>query len=217
MKTNKLSILGRKVTMNLFMLTALAIFAVSCEEEDIQMSAAPETSVQSPMINGESNGEQASFSAAPAPSTASIAQIATDAGFSELLHALQYVDSKLNAGLVDLFNNGTGQYTVFAPTNEAFKNLYSTKGVGDIYALDAELVLDVLLYHVVDGRRAANSVVPPVRSRTLATLMGETFLVNRDGVITDKAGQWVTIETADISASNGIIHIVDTVLFPFEQ
>jgi uncharacterized surface protein with fasciclin (FAS1) repeats len=76
--------------------------------------------------------------------------------------------------LVDLFLNGTDQYTVFAPTNEAFENLYEAlteiEGITD---LPAELVLDVLLYHVVEGRRAANSVVPPVRSRTITTLLGK--------------------------------------------
>ncbi|MFO7924259.1 MAG: fasciclin domain-containing protein [Bacteroidales bacterium] len=122
----------------------------------------------------------------------------------------------LDAGLVDLFLNGTDQFTVFAPTNEAFEGLYGALGIDGITDLPAELVLDVLLYHVAEGRRAANSVVPPVRPRTITTLLGETFSVNSAGVITDIAGQEVSIVKPDISASNGIIHIIDMVLLPLE-
>jgi transforming growth factor-beta-induced protein len=152
--------------------------------------------------------------AAPPPGESSIAEIAIAAGFDELVGALVYVDTELGTGLVDLFLNGTDQYTVFAPTNEAFENLYAAQGVGGIEDLDAELVLAVLLYHVTEGRRAANSVVPPVRPREITTLLGETFTVDKDAVITDIAGQQVGIVAANISASNGIIHVVDTVLLP---
>ena len=152
--------------------------------------------------------------AAPPPGADSIAQIAIDAGFTELVGALVYVDAELDAGLVDLFLNGTNQYTVFAPTNEAFEALYTALGIGGITDLPPELVLDVLLYHVTEGRRAANSVVPPVRPRVITTLLGATFTVNRNAVITDIAGQQANIVAANISASNGIIHVIDTVILP---
>jgi uncharacterized surface protein with fasciclin (FAS1) repeats len=153
---------------------------------------------------------------APAPGTDSIAQIAIDAGFTELVGALVYVDTELGTGLVDLFLNGTDQYTVSAPTNEAFENLYTTLGIDGISDLPAELVLDVLLYHVTEGRRAANSVVPPVRDRVITTLLGATFTVDRNAVITDIAGQQANIVVANISASNGIIHVIDTVILPLD-
>jgi len=153
---------------------------------------------------------------APAPGAESIAEIAIGAGFSELVGALVYVDEELDAGLVDLFLNGTDQYTVFAPTNDAFAALYGALGINGITDLPAELVLDVLLYHVTEGRRAANSVVPPVRPRVITTLLGATFTVNRNAVITDIAGQKANIVAANISASNGIIHVIDTVILPLE-
>jgi len=152
--------------------------------------------------------------AAPSPGTDSIAKIAIDAGFSELVGALLYVDAELNAGLVDLFLNGTDQYTVFAPTNEAFEALYALLGIDEITDLPAELVLDVLLYHVTEGRRAANSVVPRVGSRVITTLLGATFTVDGTGTITDTFGQEVEIVAPNISASNGIIHVIDAVLLP---
>jgi uncharacterized surface protein with fasciclin (FAS1) repeats len=208
MKTNNLSTSGRKMTFGIFLLSALAFFAVSCEKDDsvkmAEFKAGPEQ-----------KGERAA-QASPAPASESIAKIAIDAGFTELVSALVYVDEKLGAGLVDLFLNGTDQYTVFAPSNEAFENLYYDLKIDDITGLPAELVLDVLRYHVVEGRRAANSVVPPVRSRTIKTLLGKTFTVTSDGVITDIAKQKANISVADISASNGIVHVIDTVLLPLD-
>ena len=151
---------------------------------------------------------------APAPGPDSIAEIAIDAGFTELVSALVYVDEELEAGLVDLFLNGTDQFTVFAPTNDAFEGLYAFLGIEEISDLPPELVLDVLLYHVTEGRRAANSVVPPVRDRAITTLLGATFSVDSTGTITDLFGQEVGIVAPNISASNGVIHVVDTVLLP---
>ena len=154
---------------------------------------------------------------APAPGDQSIAEIAIGAGFNELVAALVYVDEELGTGLVDLFLNGTDQYTVFAPTDEAFETLYDELGIDGISDLDAELVLGVLFYHVVEGRRAANSVVPPVSDRTITTLLGETFTVDRDGVISDIYGWKANIVAPDISASNGIIHVIDTVIRHYES
>jgi len=154
---------------------------------------------------------------APAPGDNSIAAIAIDAGFSELVGALSYVDAELNAGLVELFLNGRDQYTVFAPTNQAFENLYVLLGIGGISDLPAELVRDVLFYHVTEGRRAANSVVPRNGTRSITTLLGAKFTVDKMGMITDVFGQSASIVSADISASNGIIHVIDTVILPLES
>ncbi|TVR62073.1 MAG: fasciclin domain-containing protein [Gemmatimonadales bacterium] len=180
------------------------------------LSTGPDAALLGPDTTLERPGAAAGAQRAPAPGAESIAAIAIEAGFSELVGALSYVDAELDAGLVDLFLNGTDQFTVFAPTDEAFEALYGVLGVGGITEVDAELVLDVLLYHVVEGRRAANSVVPPVRARTITTLLGATFSVDRNGVITDIAGQNATIVAPNISASNGIIHVIDTVILPLD-
>ena len=209
MKANTVTIFGRKISFGIIMLSALAFLAVSCEKEESFMMADPRTTG-----SGVYDAELKAAGRAPAPGSESIAEIAIGAGFDELVSALAYVDEELNAGLVNLFLNGTDQFTVFAPTNDAFEGLYSALGIDTITDLPAELVLDVLFYHVAEGRRAANSVVPPVRPRAITTLLGETFSVDSKGVITDIAGQKVNIVAADISASNGIIHVVDAVLLP---
>ncbi len=196
--------------------------AASLSAEDPAVSPAarpavvPAAGVANNAAGASAAGQAQAPRRAPAPGDASIAAIAIGAGFSELVGALVYVDEELDAGLVDLFLNGTDQYTVFAPTNEAFEGLYEALEIDAISDLPAELVLDVLRYHVAEGRRAANSVVPPVRPRTITTLLAATFSVDRDGVIADIAGQEVNIVAADISASNGIIHVIDTVLLPLE-
>lgn len=151
---------------------------------------------------------------APAKGDDAIAAIAIAGGFDELVDALFFVDEELDAGLVNLFLNGTDQYTVFAPTDAAFAELYGVLGIESVRELPAETVLNVLLYHVTEGRRASNSVVPPVRSRTITTLLGETFSVNTAAEIS-AIGSTANIGPADISASNGIIHVIDSVLLPF--
>lgn len=198
-----------KRTLNLRSLTLVAIFtvalfAVSCDKaSDDYLSTQTEFETKS-----------AENSKAVKKGNESIAEIAIGAGFTELVAALSYVDAELGAGLVELFLNGTDQYTVFAPTDDAFTTLYGALGIGGISDLPAETVLNVLLYHVTDGRRAANSVVPKNGVRTIETLNGETFNVDTEGKIWAVGGNSAMITSANISASNGIIHIIDTVILP---
>jgi uncharacterized surface protein with fasciclin (FAS1) repeats len=166
----------------------------------------------------------------PAPGGQTIAEIAEAAGFSLLLDAVGYIagtnpESGLIAGLLN-----SDQYTVFAPTDEAFVNLVTAVAPlldpeildqdGPFAAIDALLgfgtIEAVVSYHVVEGRRAANSVVPRVGTRTLETLLeGATFSVSTAGVIT-AVGSTANIGPANISASNGIIHVIDAVLLPVD-
>lgn len=180
----------------------VSILMTGCSKEDAMSPASSMTTTDLNNRNG-----------APAPGTQPIAQIAIDAGFTELVAALTYVDDSLNTGLVDLFMNGTDQYTVFAPTNAAFNNLYTALGVTGVTDLPPTLVRDVLLYHVTDGRRASNSVVPNNGTRNISTLLGVGFTVDNQGMIT-AVGNTATITTANISASNGIIHVIDAVILP---
>lgn len=196
---------------------AFALFTVSCDKAD---------DLPEPMFMEDNvelkKGRPETKPGAPAPGEASIATIAQAAGFTKLVDALQYVDEELNVGLVELFAEGTDQYTVFAPTDAAFNALFATAesvlslpagSITSVRALPANVVLAVLQYHVVEGRRAANSVVPPRGTRTIETLLGATFSVNTSKMIY-AVGNTASIETPNISASNGIIHIIDTVLLP---
>jgi uncharacterized surface protein with fasciclin (FAS1) repeats len=207
MKTKNFKLFG---SLKAFILIAvLSIMTFSCDNQEIQEM--DEINLSKTEI-----GENLrSSNSAPKKGGTPIAGIAINAGFNELVGALVYVDKELNAGLVDLFMNGKDQYTVFAPTDAAFKKLYTDLGKEKITDLPPALVLDVLKYHVVEGRRAANSVVPPNGSRTITTLLGATFSVDTMGMIS-AVGNTATITTANISASNGIIHVIDTVLLPIK-
>ncbi|WP_163322336.1 fasciclin domain-containing protein [Draconibacterium mangrovi] len=209
---------------NMLNLRSLAIAAaiivsmafVSCEKENDDYIPQNELSDDSMLKAGKSLP----------PGETSIAAIAIDAGFSELVGALFYVDGELGTELVDMFLNGTDQYTVFAPTNDAFQALYDSEDlesllgaeVNGITDIPAEVVLNVLLYHVTDGRRAANSVVPKNNPKMIETLLeGTSFNVDKNLKI------WAIGNTANlvppfvnISASNGIIHVIDAVILPIE-
>jgi uncharacterized surface protein with fasciclin (FAS1) repeats len=147
--------------------------------------------------------------------------------FTQLVAALTYVDATQGTSLVSLFRDGSDQYTVFAPTDAAFRQLYALAGtllgipVDDITDLPSAIVREVLLYHVTEGRRAANSVVPQNGVRTISTLMGETFAVTpgqriRDGLtpLDPDPRPDAAIVSENVSASNGLIHIIDQVILP---
>ena len=175
----------------------------------------------------------AAASRGPLKSLPSIGEIAVaaatdpvpaDREFTQLVAALQYVDAEEQTQLVELFVNGKGQRTVFAPTDAAFDRLYALASdllgtpIDEVTDLPSNLVLQVLLYHVTTGRRGANSVVPPQGLRTIQTLGDAAFQVTPTGEILDGllAAEVpnARIVTADIQASNGVVHVIDQVLLP---
>ena len=117
-------------------------------------------------------------------------------GFDVLVAAVQ------EAGLVDTLS-GNRQLTVFAPTDEAFNDAGIT--VDNVDEVDG--LGDVLTYHVVPGRRKADSIVD---ADSVPTLNGAK--VDVDG--TDLNGDQADIVDTDIEASNGFIHVIDGVLQP---
>jgi transforming growth factor-beta-induced protein len=203
MKTMKMNLRN----LALVAVVGLGLISFSCDKQDDMVQEMNTSSQEADLKKGR----------AVPPGDQPIAAIAIGAGFSELVSALVYVDGAVtpSPGLVNLFLNGTDQYTVFAPTNQAFMNLYDALNVEKISDLPADLVLNVLLYHVTEGRRASNSVVPPVNPREITTLLGSTFSVDSKGMIT-AVGNTANIAAADISASNGIIHVIDAVILPIK-
>mgnify|MGYP000372888214 CR=1 FL=1 len=133
----------------------------------------------------------------------SIAEIAVaDGRFTTLVAALDA------AGLVETLS-GEGAFTVFAPTDDAFAAL--PEGTVEALLADIPALTDVLLYHVVDG------VVPAETALTLDANMVET-LSDKDFYVSVVDGNLyingAMVVIADIEASNGVIHVIDTVLLP---
>lgn len=102
------------------------------------------------------------------------------------------------------------QYTVFAPTDDAFAALGLTPDT--VGSVDQGLLTDILLYHVASGRLDSSAVIS---SDSICTLKQAT-LRQSGGVLTDKLGRDATIIVTDVEAANGIIHVIDAVVLPCE-
>ena len=131
------------------------------------------------------------------------ADVNADTGeFSQLIAAAR------RAGLLGVLD-GNRQFTVFAPTDAAFQDLYEALGVQGVNDISVPTLRAVLLHHVAPGERFSGDVLDSTRIRTL----------NRDFVYPSVAGgaayiSGAQILMADVDASNGVIHVIDTVLVP---
>ena len=111
------------------------------------------------------------------------------------------------AGLVEVLK-GEGPFTVFAPTDEAFAKLPAGTVESLLKPENKEKLVAVLTYHVVAGKVMAKDV----KDMQAKTVNGKelTFKVSAGGVMVDNA----KVVKADIAASNGVIHVIDTVVLP---
>jgi len=131
-----------------------------------------------------------------------VVDTAASAGsFNTLVAAVQA------AGLVDTLK-GDGPFTVFAPTDDAFAALPA--GTVDTLLLpeNKDQLIAILTYHVVPGKVMSTDLSDGMEARTV---QGDTVTIDLDnGVMVEEA----TVVSADIEASNGVIHVIDTVILP---
>lgn len=145
-----------------------------------------------------------------APATSAAAQTIVDIAAGNPDFSL-LVEAVAAAGLVETLS-GPGPFTVFAPTNAAFEAaLAALKLTKEQLFADKALLTKVLTYHVVSGKVLAADVVK-LAGQEVATVEGSKVKVTVEGetVKIDAA----TVVTADIEASNGVIHVIDAVLVP---
>lgn len=124
---------------------------------------------------------------------------------STLIAALQAADPAVLSTL-----DGNGQYTVFAPTDDAFAALGLNAG-NIAGAFSTQTLTEILLYHVAHGRRDAADVTSSTQIRTLY----KDFIGVSGAVLTDKVSRTANIIVTDIPAANGIIHVIDQVVLPY--
>ena len=124
------------------------------------------------------------------------------------------------AGLVDTLE-GAGPFTVFAPTNEAFAKLPAGTVDTLLKPENKDMLVKILTYHVVAGKVGAMDLKKMIKdgngTATLKTVSGGTLTAKEVGgkiVLTDEKGGTSTVTIADVWQSNGVIHVVDTVLMP---
>ena len=144
---------------------------------------------------------------AAVPGSATIVELAqaTDP-LSTLVFALTTSDANCGTSFVEVLD-GRGQFTVFAPTNDAFDAIIGALGADVV--LSCDVLPTVLAYHVTRGRQASGAVLGHEEYRMLS---GEFAAVDADALTV--GGARLNLDLLDISASNGIVHVVDDVLLP---
>src|SRR5215813_10851623 len=124
------------------------------------------------------------------------------------------------AGLVDTLMS-PGPFTVFAPVNKAFERLPAGTVESLLKPENKATLTSVLTYHVIASKLSAEDLKAKVQAgggkATLTTVQGETLTVEQDGrriAIIDAKGDKSFVTIPDVNQSNGVIHVVDTVLLP---
>ncbi|MBO0323616.1 fasciclin domain-containing protein [Muricauda sp. CAU 1633] len=185
-----------KALLRITKLTSVAFFFIlaSCSDDDNGMVDPPETTTN----------------------IVEAAQATSD--LSSLVAALQKADESANNDLITALS-GDGPFTVFAPTNQAFADLLvqldGFDSLDDFNSQELQDLLAVILtYHVVPGAAALSTDLS--NGQTLTTLQGSTLEVSTSGgvFIGDATDMDAQVTTADVEASNGVVHIIDKVLLP---
>src|SRR5580692_8716681 len=124
------------------------------------------------------------------------------------------------AGLVDTLK-GPGPFTVFAPTNEAFAKLPAGTVENLLKPENKDELAKILTYHVVAGRLSASELKKQIKAgngqATLKTVSGGTLTAMMQGgniVLKDEKGGMSTVTIPNVFQSNGVIHVVDSVVLP---
>jgi len=176
-----------------FAIAAIFLMVVACgsDSEEAEMGATSSSNmmaVADPVVD------------APVVSNTIVDIAVADGRFTTLVTALQAAE------LASVLS-GDGQFTVFAPTDEAFANL--PEGTLDSLLADIPALKDILLYHVTSGSVMAADVVT---LDSAPTLQGQSVDISVMGssVMVDQANVIIT----DIVASNGVIHVIDAVILP---
>ncbi len=139
---------------------------------------------------------------------------AANENFSTLVAAVKAAE------LVETLS-GAGPFTVFAPTNDAFAKLPAGTVEGLLKPESKGTLTSILTYHVVSGSFNAAAVIDAINSNkgkfTVTTVQGGDITLSlKDGkvMLTDAKGGMATVVIADVAASNGIIHAIDSVVMP---
>lgn len=189
-----------KLTIALASAASLAIAA--CAEAPADTSAADEAAMADQMANDDA-------------ARGTIVEVAqADEGFSTLVSAVTA------AGLGETLS-GEGPFTVFAPTNDAFAKIPEAT-LTELTTNDTETLGNILKYHVVAGNVDAATLTQAITDAgeggyTINTVNGGTLnasVVDGNVVLTDGAGGTSLVTATDVAASNGVVHVIDTVLMP---
>lgn len=189
--------------MHRFLKVSAAVFALA-----VMACADTPTAPAEPQadVSLQTSADKPPFSDAAKRGSSSIVELAMGTGaLSTLVDAIVYSDANCATGFAALLGSSAVQYTVFAPTNDAFAALIEAVGAETV--LSCDVLPTVLAFHATSGRHHSRSVLAHKRFRMLS---GEYAAVEGTTI----AGAALNLDLIDISASNGIVHVVDDVLLP---
>ena len=193
--------LMNKITIALASAASLAIAA--CAEDTAEPTADDTVAMNDQMANDTTD-------------TGTIVEVAQgNPDFSTLVSAVT------SANLGETLS-GEGPYTVFAPTNAAFDKVPQATRDELMSEAGQEDLTNILTYHVIEGETNAQALTQAIEAAgeegyKLTTVNGAELTAMMDGgnvVLMDAAGNRATVTSTDVDASNGVIHVIDTVLMP---
>merc|ERR1712176_169394 len=144
------------------------------------------------------------------PSLDTIASVATAVSDLAIL-----VEAVVAAGLVEPLSDPTAEFTVFAPTNDAFVSLLGALGVDSLDNVPPEALAEILLYHVLPAVSFSSDLSD---GQVLPTLDGDSTLtvnIEEAGIFIEAVGSVAQVVFADVAAGNSVVHVINEVLLPF--
>lgn len=129
-----------------------------------------------------------------------------------------YASALVTTGLTEMLSKNEGPYTIFAPSNAAFDSIPAEKKKNLLNVKNKEALSTLLKNHMVEGDVASSALLQKGKggSNTLKTLGGKTLTVVKSGMdimIEDENGNKALVGKSDINGSNGVVHVLDKVLF----
>ncbi|WP_421731139.1 fasciclin domain-containing protein [Brevundimonas sp.] len=198
--------------MMLMAVSAAALMGVAaCNQAETPAPATPAESSMAPAPTT----DPVVGGAAMSPNDTIVTNAAKASNLTTLVSAVQA------AGLAETLG-GTGPFTVFAPDNAAFEKIPAATREGLMAPAGKAALTKILTYHVVPGRLTAADLASQATANggkaELTTVQGDTLTasVNPDGsvTLTDAKGGMSRVTQADVMQSNGVVHVIDTVVMP---
>ncbi len=184
--------------------TAMSMFAIPASSIVMAKPAPPMKKMATPMVGG----------AAMYPSKTIVENASKADNLTTLVAAVKA------AGLVETLSS-PGPFTVFAPTNAAFAKLPAGTVETLVQPENKATLTSILTYHVIAGKFTAKDVLAAIKkghgTATFTTVNGHPLKASIKGkqlVLTDAQGGMSTVTMADVIQSNGVVHVIDTVVMP---
>jgi uncharacterized surface protein with fasciclin (FAS1) repeats len=202
-----------KIVMSL---AVVGMLLTSCNDSKKKEEAAKAEAEKMEMEAAAKAEEEMAKAQAEYDANTIVAIAASNESFSTLVTAVTAAE------LVETLK-GEGPFTVFAPTNDAFAKVPAAT-LNDLLKPENKAALaNLLTYHVVAGEFKAADVVKAINDNNgkynVTTVQGENIILSLDGdkvMVTDAKGGKATVVIADVDASNGVIHAIDTVVMPMK-